>query len=129
MGNAQAFQQPEQPPIDPKLIHFLRDKKANPNAYSKEQTEEFLKPYKDTGVLEWLAKNKEVLEMMLRNISGSVPRQGPSVSAGRDSLERAVQPQQPGYPPTAGPPMGYPHAFVPKADKYRTVPCKYYHRL
>ena len=24
--------------------------------------------------------------------------------------------------------MPYPHSFVPKADKYRTVPCKYYHR-
>jgi len=22
---------------------------------------------------------------------------------------------------------GYGHTFVPKADKYRTVPCKYYH--
>jgi hypothetical protein len=22
---------------------------------------------------------------------------------------------------------GYSHTFVPKADKYRTVPCKYYH--
>jgi hypothetical protein len=23
---------------------------------------------------------------------------------------------------------GYTHNFVPKADKFRTVPCKYYHR-
>jgi len=61
--------------------------------------------------------------MMLRNIRGNpAPRASISMSAGRESHDRSSQPH--GYPPQ----MHYGHTFVPKADKYRTVPCKYYHR-
>lgn len=46
--------QSEKPPLDPKtinpnLIFLLNDIKKNPSAYSKEQTEQALKPYKDSG--------------------------------------------------------------------------------
>ena len=61
--------------------------------------------------------------MMLRNIGANPPpRASISVSAGRESHDRSSQPHNfPGQ-------MHYGHTFVPKADKYRTVPCKYYHR-
>jgi hypothetical protein len=121
--------------INPNLIYLLKDIKLNPSMYNKERTEQLLKPYKESGELEYLTKNKEVLEMMLKNSPGPAPTPAPtnpkpnftpSVSTGRESLERQNnyqnQPQQhtPGH-------MGYGHTFVPKADKYRTVPCKYYH--
>jgi hypothetical protein len=52
----------------------------------------------------------------------------PSSSAGRESHERppsySNQPPQVNQPHHMG---GYSHTFVPKADKFRTVPCKYYH--
>ena len=124
----------EKPPLEPKnispqLILLLSDIKKNPSAYSKEQTEQALKPYRESGELEYLTKNKDVLEMMLRNMAVQVPQTVqpvaqpyiPRSTAGRESNERPSQPQN--YAP-----MGYPHSFVPKADKYRTVPCKYFHR-
>ena len=43
-------------------------------------------------------------------------------SVNRDSAERSSSQQPPGNAP------GYAHTFVPKADKFRTVPCKYFHR-
>lgn len=121
-----------------------------------------LKPYKESGELEYLTKNKEVLEIMLRNIVapmaraatatghgaahgtaygsshgashgqsyGSAPRASNSISAGRDSNERG-QTQNYHNPPSqnmSNMSQSYAHTFVPKADKYRTVPCKYFHR-
>lgn len=54
----------------------------------------------------------------------------PSSSAGRESHERppsySNQAPQMNQPPHMGG-GGYGHTFVPKADKFRTVPCKYYH--
>jgi hypothetical protein len=47
--------------VDPQLIFILKDAKLNPNNYSKERVEALLKPYKDSGELEYLMKNKEVL--------------------------------------------------------------------
>mgnify|MGYP006933472887 CR=1 FL=1 len=73
--------------------------------------------------------------MMLKNSPGPLPTATttnpkpnftPSVSTGRESLERQNNYQnQPQQHQSAH--MGYGHTFVPKADKYRTVPCKYYH--
>lgn len=45
-----------------------------------------------------------------------------SASINKDSAERSGSQQAPGNP------TGYTHTFVPKADKFRTVPCKYFHR-
>jgi hypothetical protein len=36
-------------PIDPQLILLLKDLKINPSQYTKEKTEQLLKPYKDSG--------------------------------------------------------------------------------
>jgi hypothetical protein len=101
--------------------------KVNPSMYPKERTEQMLKPYKDSGELDFLMKNKEILEAELRNPRGPSPGSMPkpiysgSASASRDSLDA------PGGQPIGGMPGPYGHTFVPKADKYRTVPCKYYH--
>jgi hypothetical protein len=101
--------------------------KVNPSMYTRERTEQMLKPYKDSGELDFLMKNKEILEAELRNARGpspgslSKPAYPGSVSASRDSMDAS------GAQPIAGMPGAYGHTFVPKADKYRTVPCKYYH--
>lgn len=122
---------PEKPPLEPRninpqLILLLKDLKLNPTIYSKDKTEQLLKPYRESGELEYLTKNKDVLEMMLRTTAATQPAPkpsyNPSSSTGRESFERTSQPQN--YPQMGG----YSHSFVPKADKYRTVPCKYYHR-
>ena len=47
--------------IDPKLIYLLKDFKINPQLYTKERTEQLLKPFKDSGEMEYLMKNREVL--------------------------------------------------------------------
>jgi hypothetical protein len=47
--------------VDPYLINMLKDFKINPQMYTKEKTEQLLKPYKDSGELDYLMKNKEVL--------------------------------------------------------------------
>lgn len=113
--------------IDPQLIYLLRDFKLNPQLYSKEKTEQLLKPYRDSGELDFLMRNKEVLEAMLKS-AGSAPqsKQGAPVQpAGaqfrKESAERGSSQQ-----PAMG--LAHGHTFVPKADKFRTVPCKYYHR-
>ena len=49
----------------------------NPTSYTKEKTEQLLKPYKDSGELDYLMKNKEVLEAMLKNTSNSNPSKPP----------------------------------------------------
>jgi hypothetical protein len=62
--------------IDPQLIYLLRDFKLNPQVYSKEKTEQLLKPYRDSGELDFLMRNKEVLETMLKN-AGNAPQNKP----------------------------------------------------
>lgn len=106
--------------VDPHLIYLLKDFKTNPQLYPKEKKDELLKPYRDSGELDYLMNNKEVLEAMWKNThltqnrgSYDPNRQG---SEGRmGSQGRAM-------------PMAMHTTFVPKADKFRTVPCKYYHR-
>lgn len=109
--------------IDPQLIYLLKDFKLNPQLYTKEKTEQLLKPYRDSGELDFLMRNKEVLEAMLKNAGTSqpkAPQQGMPGQYPKESAERS------GSQPPAMSSIG--HTFVPKADKFRTVPCKYYHR-
>lgn len=81
-----------------------------------------LKPYRDSGELDYLTKNKEVLEAMLKSASAAGQgKTGPSQYP-KESAERSGSSQ-----PTSMGVLGQ-HNFVPKADKFRTVPCKYYHR-
>lgn len=107
--------------IDPQLIYLLRDFKLNPQLYPKEKMEVMLKPYRDSGELDYLTKNKEVLEAMLKSAAGQGKPVGPSQYP-KESAERSGSSQ----PTSMG--MHGQHSFVPKADKFRTVPCKYYHR-
>lgn len=105
--------------IDPQLIYLLRDFKLNPQVYTKEKMEVMLKPYRDSGELDYLTKNKEVLEAMLKS-AGAQGKPSGSSQYPKESAERSGSSQ-----PTNMVPQ---HNFVPKADKFRTVPCKYYHR-
>ena len=80
-------------------------------------------------------KNKDVLEKMLKNSSAPPPSNlvkptptfTPSSSAGRESHDRPSYPTQQPQINSNQNMGGYGHTFVPKADKFRTVPCKYYH--
>ncbi len=105
--------------IDPQLIYLLKEFKLNPQMYPKERTEQLLKPYRDSGELEYLMNNKEVLEAKWKSTRGP-QNPGAAVYDSRSGSE--------GRPPSHPRSMPYAHSFVPKADKYRTVPCKYYHR-
>ena len=78
-----------------------------------------LKPYRESGELEYLMNNKEVLEAMWKS-TRLTPTHAP-YDAGRQGSEGRMGSQGRGMPT-------YQHTFVPKADKFRTVPCKYYHR-
>ena len=123
---------------------MLKDFKMNPTSYTKEKTEQLLKPYKDSGELDYLMKNKEVLEAMLKNTSNSNPSKPPQPipqnnpppqqylqreswegRQNRQSRERSNDRSQRDQNPMMG---GFNPNFVPKADKFRTVPCKYFHR-
>ncbi len=53
--------------IDPNLIYLLKDFKLNQTTYSREKKEMLLKPYRDSGELDYLMKNREVLEALLKN--------------------------------------------------------------
>lgn len=44
--------------IDPQLIYLIREFKLNPQAYTKEKTEQLLKPYRDSGELDYLTRHK-----------------------------------------------------------------------
>jgi len=66
--------------IDPQLIYLLRDFKLNPQLYTKEKTEQLLKPYRDSGELDYLMRNKEVLETMLKNASSAPQAKPQSIS-------------------------------------------------
>jgi hypothetical protein len=77
-------------------------------------------------------RNKEVLEAMLKNTSTAPQNVAQPVKpnyqmmpnpTNRESSERSGSQQPSNINPT-----GYSHTFVPKADKFRTVPCKYFHR-
>lgn len=52
--------------VDPHLIFLIKDFKLNPNQYPKEKYELLLKPYKDNGELDYLMKNKNVLDELLK---------------------------------------------------------------
>lgn len=133
----------QQRQVDPQLIFLLKDFKANPHLYTPERTQQLLKPYRESGELDYLMKNKEVLTALV-NSAPSAPSIQPKPqtplggqyqegmgSMGRqykDSVQRSGSTQ-----PNTGMGMNMgmgnqPHHFVPKAEKFRTVPCKYYHR-
>lgn len=71
-------------------------------------------------------KNKEVLEALVRNTqlpNLSLPqKQTYPQSASMHRENREGNGRQP------SPIASYSHTFVPKAEKFKTVPCKYYHR-
>jgi hypothetical protein len=79
-------------------------------------------------------RNKEVLEAMLKNAGTNPQAKNPQgsmqtgmqggMTGGQFAKESA---ERSGSQPVTT--MGsHSHTFVPKADKFRTVPCKYYHR-
>ena len=119
---ARARSEPRQ--VNPQLIYLLKDFKTNPQLYPKDKKDELLKPYRESGELEYLMNNKEVLEAMWKNTRLTpAPASAPEgYDPGRQSSEGRMGSQ--------GRAMGpyQQHTFVPKADKFRTVPCKYYHR-
>jgi hypothetical protein len=47
--------------IDPNLINLLREMQINKSAYPKERAELLLKPYKDSGELDYLKNNPTIL--------------------------------------------------------------------
>jgi hypothetical protein len=71
-------------------------------------------------------KNKEVLEALVRNTqmpNPSLPQKQPYPQSGGMQREGTD-----GNGRQPSPITSYGHTFVPKAEKFKTVPCKYYHR-
>lgn len=79
--------------IDPGLITLLKEMQINKSAYPKERAEILLKPYKDSGELDYLKKNPSILTELMRgpSVSNSVERSFPAPN------NKLVDPYKPRY--------------------------------
>lgn len=103
----------EQSKIDPNFMRIISDISANKGVYTPEKVEELLKPYKENGVLEQYVKRLAAMKEAAKN------NPNPAAAAPGSGMVQGM------------PSYGMMKPMFPimpvRSDKYKTVPCKYFH--